>query len=365
MNVYLRELQLKNFQSWENEHISFSDGLNCIIARNGVGKSVIYKALQITVLPNKYSREDRRDFIRGSAQFAEIYYLFSDNSLYIVKFSETNIQYVYCEDFVNNPNNISLVGNTPPNDLIDKLELIFRGDMLGNLISMNQNLFLVDSNESDDFNLFNILLTHENTSKLIDSLSNFVIPRAIKYRDKCEDKYSNLSKCLNLLKVEDIDGLKDKINLGEKYERVLTPLDNYLIEADSLKEPERNKYNIEIKDIKGCYIVDKFLDYSERISKPVVVSENIFNLLNVVNKVNNLCEFIDKNSFSLLKPNIKNIEAISPLIRHLEKTKDMIKLDEEIEYNESELQQYDGEKYECPIYGTIKLINQECIPFSD
>ena len=89
MNVYLRKLQLKNFQSWENEQITFSNGLNCIIARNGVGKSVIYKALQVTVLPNKYSKEDKRDFIRGSAQFAEIYYLFSDNSLYVVKFSET------------------------------------------------------------------------------------------------------------------------------------------------------------------------------------------------------------------------------------------------------------------------------------
>lgn len=365
MNVYLRKLQLKNFQSWENEQITFSDGLNCIIARNGVGKSVIYKALQVTVLPNKYSKEDKRDFIRGSAQFAEIYYLFSDNSLYVVKFSETNIQYIYCEDYLNNPNNLIFVGNTPPEDLIDKLELIFRGDMLGNLISMNQNLFLVDSNESDDFNLFNILLTHENTSKLIESLSTEVIPRAVKYRDKCEDKYSNLLKCLNLLKVDDIDNLKDKITLGEKYESILTPLDNYLIESDTLKEPERNEYNISTKDIKGCSIIDKFLEYSDRISKPVVVDDSVFKLLDILNIANNICEFIDKNSYSLLKPNIKNLEIVSPLIKHLEQTKDMIKLEEEIEYNESELQQYDGEKYECPIYGTIKFIDQECIPFSD
>lgn len=83
-DVYIRGLKLKNFQSHKDTYMEFADGLNVIVAPNNTGKSVLFKALQVTTLPGDISNEDRKQYIRYGETKATIMWCFSDDSIYLV-----------------------------------------------------------------------------------------------------------------------------------------------------------------------------------------------------------------------------------------------------------------------------------------
>lgn len=76
INIWIKGIDIKGFQSHEDTTIEFTDGLNAIVGASDSGKSAILRALRFTL----YNEPRGSEFIRQSASRVECTVYFSDGS---------------------------------------------------------------------------------------------------------------------------------------------------------------------------------------------------------------------------------------------------------------------------------------------
>lgn len=385
--IYLQQARLINFQSWSDATIDLSPGLNLLIADNGVGKTSFLRALSIVLSPEKYTKKDRGKYIAWGKESAIVAYIFSDGSAYRIdilrnangyyKFNPSNNGWIY-------------MGMEVPEELIEKLGIIKYEGVIGNLIDLSKEKFLVNTDELKDDTLFKMVLSNDDLDKVREVISEQKLP-LVDYNLKLNKQTYDYTKgIMEKTEFVDVSELEKNVEIVDNSMNTLEALDRFYEGLDSLKKVSMitNRTVSCINSISSLIELEKCLE--QYTQKPMIE----FKYSGLVNNLNNLIEFNENfqslnyvkelskekcllNSLEMLleldkinpiktckvktesidilsKLNLLNI-SMSPVI-------DLMREKYLIEKEKKELNKLGGEEFDCPINGKIKLVNGECVP---
>lgn len=382
--VYLKSLRLVNFQSWEDCTVEFRDGINVVVAPNNTGKSVQFKALHLAVMPEKFDSDSREDFLRGDSEVGHIIYEFSEGSIYDIAFTNTKNYYYLIQG-----SSKTLIGNTPPQELLDLLGIILRGGLIGNLIDFRNDMFLVDSDTSLNESTLSLLINDPRIQDILSSLTMDKIPKTKDIIKSLEYKRSGLISSMGNTRFIDIESAEVELKYAERLAKDIKKLTNIAFVINSIKPfkiiedsiPKElnsskilNSFYTSLKTLKPVYEIDK------GITTLVTICSNLNTILvntkelsklkysSLIKAVSNLSILNDavKNPIKeIIVDNniIKIAESLESLGTYLKQASEIKDLVSSIEDMKIELEEEEGEIYECPIHGSIKYVRQECIPY--
>lgn len=388
-DVYLKEVKLLNFQPYKNTTLSFTKGLNVIVAENQVGKTAFMNALKVSVLPDIYDKNDRRDFIRNDAEYAVILYQFSDNSISRVDITlKDNIYYTYdlsSKKFICD-------GYRPPSSLLVKLGTLVYEGMITNLIDTKQENFLIDTDTKYNNMLLKMLFSHEDLNKIISSVENIQIPVINNTLNESKNKRDVLSILYNRYKYIDIDGLQENVKFSKQLMSLAEGLESVNDKLCNVGAYE-SKFLGFSKHIQLCNFLNKVVDSINSMHFLSNTNDDMNKYILLIDKLNSLTKDIDSISVSIdtndLENKIRLIDNLNSIklsaLRNLNNLDSNLfnlgtklhlihkKLDEalvhgdidiEMENMYKDLDKRGGEVYECPVHGKIKLIKGECVPYN-
>lgn len=397
--VKLKIMRLVNCQSWSNSVIGLSEGLNVIKAPNNTGKSVIFKILKAVCSPKYYNNEERAGLIRDNAEYAEATYLFTDNSMAIVRIFKNKTIYYFTND--KDKSQFTATQDTPPPKLIENLNMLVEPEsgFIVNLLDLDQDLFLVKSDSKSNHNIIKVLAEHDGLRRLC-TLFRDKIPRVKEELLRLRSTEERLAYQISQMQYINIDELESEVNEKEFLVEQLKLMRDLYINTDSLlplmsdakpyddlillsslgQELERLDLNIDYS-ILGLNINQDNINLCDI----GVQLESIYNTLNnIINSSydDTLCELaldlIDvvntydsiDNSVSLDK--LDNIEFLLNLLdtfillhsKFLQARQMILKLETDKLTLDSlkESMNVEGRELKCPLYGTIKVIDGKCIP---
>lgn len=394
----LRQVKIKNFQSIRDLQYDFIDGLNVIVAENGTGKSILNKIITFLVNYNKYTADKRKQFIRFGCAKSDIFFSSDDDSYWVEIFSN-NINYYRRVN-----GKYEFESNDLPQGLISMLSLLVSSNgFIGNLITSEQSKLLVDSEDKINTEIMSLVVSDENAELVISTCEerlkeiNSEIRTKVAVRDSLERELSKI-EVVNYQHIEDsvnrvftsIDFLETLVTASEVLDRVnsVGHVSNVMEEAiDMLALLEHS-----IETLEKVHLVDEVSFDEEELSvlsELVTVNDKITNILykkSMVTEVKptkvtegllGLMTKLEKIQFSLNEisyidlPGVERIESLSRLeeiFETVDRLSDLMnvtsELKEENDRLKLELDSYGGEDYDCPIYGTIKFVNEECIRIS-
>lgn len=394
----LRQVKIKNFQSIRDLQYDFIDGLNVIVAENGTGKSILNKIITFLVNYNKYTANKRKQFIRFGCAKSDIFFSSDDDSYWVEIFSN-NINYYRRVN-----GKYEFESNDLPQGLISMLSLLVSSNgFIGNLITSEQSKLLVDSEDKINTEIMSLVVSDENAELVISTCEerlkeiNSEIRTKVAVRDSLERELSKI-EVVNYQHIEDsvnrvftsIDFLETLVTASEILDRVnsVGHVSNVMEEAiDMLALLEHS-----IETLEKVHLVDEVSFDEEELSvlsELVTVNDKITNILykkSMVTEVKptkvtegllGLMTKLEKIQFSLNEisyidlPGVERIESLSRLeeiFETVDRLSDLMnvtsELKEENDRLKLELDSYGGEDYDCPIYGTIKFVNEECIRIS-
>ena len=394
----LRQVKIKNFQSIRDLQYDFIDGLNVIVAENGTGKSILNKIITFLVNYNKYTADKRKQFIRFGCAKSDIFFSSDDDSYWVEIFSN-NINYYRRVN-----GKYEFESNDLPQGLISMLSLLVSSNgFIGNLITSEQSKLLVDSEDKINTEIMSLVVSDENAELVISTCEerlkeiNSEIRTKVAVRDSLERELSKI-EVVNYQHIEDsvnrvftsIDFLETLVTASEVLDRVnsVGHVSNVMEEAiDMLALLEHS-----IETLEKVHLVDEVSFDEEELSvlsELVTVNDKITNILykkSMVTEVKptkvtegllGLMTKLEKIQFSLNEisyidlPGVERIESLSKLeeiFETVDRLSDLMnvtsELKEENDRLKLELDSYGGEDYDCPIYGTIKFVNEECIRIS-
>lgn len=397
--VKLKIMRLVNCQSWSNSVIGLSEGLNVIKAPNNTGKSVIFKILKAVCSPKYYNNEERAGLIRDNAEYAEATYLFTDNSMAIVRIFKNKTIYYFTDD--KDKSQFTATQDTPPPKLIENLNMLVEPEsgFIVNLLDLDQDLFLVKSDSKSNHNIIKVLAEHDGLRRLC-TLFRDKIPRVKEELLRLRSTEERLAYQISQMQYINIDELESEVNEKEFLVEQLKLMRDLYINIDSLlplmsdakpyddlillsslgQELERLDLNIDYS-ILGLNINQDNINLCDI----GVQLQSIYNTLN--NTINSsyddtLCELaldlIDvvntyysiDNSVSLDK--LDNIEFLLNSLdtfillhsKFLQARQMILKLETDKLTLDSlkESMNVEGRELKCPLYGTIKVIDGKCIP---
>lgn len=408
----LVQMKLKNCQSWaENSGtIMFSPHMNCIKAPNNVGKSVIMKALSASL--GKLSRQELRALIRHNEEFAEILYLFDDNSVVAVRIYPSQVLYFYTNNIDKYP--MQSNGNKIPQLLIDNLSILAgeTSNFIINLIDDERPLFLVSSDHKYNYELLTILAEHPTLNHIID-VTKDKQTEMFEYLRQVRSKKDNLEYKINKLEYIDTTELQYKIDFGEValpiFDSMISTvecldrldikkasplplnlvekLNNFYLENNIINEVSVDHYDslVNLAELSKLYILMDSLNVTEipetlisldsifkefdnitsLLEDIVIIPDNeIIYLLNDILHVNKLINQINTNTSNFLADIVK-IESKFELFKnefvdyykavgsYISTKKELKKLED--------LRLAEGD-YDCPIYGRISYKENQCVP---
>lgn len=384
--VYLKQARLVNFQSWKDSTIDLTSGLNLLIAENGVGKSSFLRAMRIVLSPEKYTKDARRKYIRWGTEFATVAYIFSDDTIFLIQiYVNGNAYYKLFLDGTK-----KFLGNEPPIELIDKLGIVKYESIVGNVIDLSKEKFLVNSSEADDDTIFKMVLSNDDLDKLRQVISEEKIPdvtyrlgiekERLKYTEDLISKiqYIDISNLERNVKTSDIivnniEGLVNLYDILEETPNVQT------IPYESKQTIENIEPYINLKNTLDMLDNVKFVDtYDYDIIKgiqPLVTFNIEINNLKYQKDLSNLDNTLDSMSSLITLVNVEPIKPINITLGSLNtllilnrlaincnSVIDLMRIQSMIESEKKELDSLGGEEFDCPIHGTIKLVNEECVP---
>lgn len=408
----LVQMKLKNCQSWSENSgvIKFSPHMNCIKAPNNVGKSVIMKALSASL--GKLNRQELKSLIRHNEEYAEILYLFDDNSVVAVRIYPSQVLYFYTDDIDKNP--MQSNGNRIPQLLIDNLSILAgeTSNFIINLIDDERPLFLVSSDHKYNYELLTILAEHPILNHIID-VTKDKQSEMFGYLRDVRDKKDNLEYKIEKLEYVDTTELENKIAFGnialpifdsfitlmECLDRLdikkappiplylIEKLNNFYLEGENINNININYNNslIRLAEISELYtlmdslniieipeilininqIFKEFEEMSDLLNDLIVFPEiGIVNILNEILNANDLLNKINTNIHSSLADLIKietKFETFkSEFIEYYKAIRSYISTKKKLKELEN-LRLSEGD-YDCPIYGRISYKENQCIP---
>lgn len=397
--VKLKIMRLTNCQSWSNSVIGLSEGLNVIKAPNNTGKSVIFKILKAVCSPSYYSSEERAGLIRDNAEFAEATYLFTDNSMAIVRIFKNKTIYYFTNDKDNSQ--FTATQDVPPQKLIENLNMLVEPEsgFIVNLLDLDQDLFLVKSDSKANSNIIKVLAEHQGLKRLC-TLFREKIPRVKEELLRLRSTEERLRYQISQMEYINIDELESNVSEKEflveqlKLMRDLyintnsilpliedaKPYDDLIMLSSLGQELERLDFNIDYNilglninqdNINLCEIgvelesINKTLANTLNVSYDDTLCELALDLIDIVNDYNNIDQTITSEQITEGEFLLETIDTFLNLHSKFTQAKQMItKLDADritLE-NLKESLNIEGRKLRCPIYGTIKVLEGKCIP---
>lgn len=384
--VYLKQARLVNFQSWKDSTIDLTSGLNLLIAENGVGKSSFLRAMRIVLSPEKYTKDARRKYIRWGTEFATVAYIFSDDTIFLIQiYVNGNAYYKLFLDGTK-----KFLGNEPPIELIDKLGIVKYESIVGNVIDLSKEKFLVNSSEADDDTIFKMVLSNEDLDKLRQVISEEKIPEVVyklgiekerlKYTEDLISKiqYIDISNLERNVKASDIvvnniEGLVKLCDILEETPNVQTiPYDSkqtieniepYIKLKNTLDMLDSIKFvsDCDCDTLKGLQPIITFNDEINKLKYQKDLS-NLDNTLENISSLVNLLNVEPIRPVNITLGSINTLMVLNRLAINCNSVIDLMRTQSMIESEKKELDNLGGEEFDCPIYGKIKLVNEDCIP---
>lgn len=365
MEVYflLRKVRFMNFQSYVDLTYDFAPGLNVIIAENNSGKSILHKFIDLVVNSNKYSTSQRQQFIRFGARKSDVYVHLEDGIYWIEIYPK--VTYYHKGDSLTRM--VSL-GEEMPWGLKKGLSLLVCEDgLIGNLIDDDHSKFLVDSDNKINNAILGLLTRDERAEKVIEGVTEKVKEVTSAVRMKVNER-NIYEKELSNIKVSNINYLQrvvDNTTLLIFVQDKLVTAHEKLSSVDlNSKVDKRAK---PVMDLVGQLETIKYKLDEIRVVKECKIDNRVLSLLSSLEGVRSNLDRVQLKSL----PPKSNLVALKSLTDIYLKLLEVQKLDSTIkdlkESNEiikSELDYLKGEVYDCPIYGTIKLVDEECIPYN-
>lgn len=383
--VKLLQMRLTNCQSWEDGIINFSPGLNIIRADNNTGKSVIFKMLKITCKPDSLTNKERKELIRRGQLYAEVTYMFSDYSAAIVRVFKERVIYYFCKNV--NTEDFSQQEGVPHHQLMYNLGLLvdYESGYIANILDDDQPLLLVKSDNKSNYNLIKVLTEHPQLNKM---LVNFKVkyPEYRRELQEVKGKKTRLEQNLKTVRYVDEEVLDIQIKTSEQILESLDILiDMYKIVLDIEKIPSNekpldelagvtsflgnletivNNIHMEAKDIPNemLDLVDLFKDMKIDLQKEI--PKEFRYTFKVLENINRLHDNIKEYNYNPLLEEIDNLHVVENLLssstnlyNNLSKRKKILKTIEELESID-----FEGEEYDCPLHGRIKVISGKCEP---
>lgn len=277
-NIYLLSVRLVNIQSWKDTTVNFTTGLNILKAPNQTGKSVLFKVLHFIMNPR--SVKNRRDLIRFSEPYARVFLTFSDGLLYIVQFTDTAIAYYEFQQGYDKPKVVSTTG--PTESLITHLGCALRGDILSNVIEMDEVKFLINSTSRENADLIDLVTVYPPLEELIQNLEENIIPQNKKL-------LSDVTIETNLIKREmDSCGYEETYTLQQEIKDsiprlFLTSKLLNVLKSSKIKEPslDMSKFNIPL--LQTLEVLSPLLQ--KEIKVPISMADSISNALSALESV--------------------------------------------------------------------------------
>lgn len=359
----LDKITIKNFQSMVNFTYDFCPGLNVIIADNNIGKSIIFKVIEVLVNGHKFNSDERREYIRFGTNKADIF-IYSDGYIYWAEILPTKTNYYSGTSL----SNLVYEGNELPNGLRQALGLLICEDgLIGNIIDDNQSKFLINSDAKVNNSILGLLTREFRAEKIIDVLTERIKSLNADIRVKSSEK-TILSRELSNIKVVDI---AHRESIANDSNVLLTLSDIFIGISEKL-----SNINVAVhvnKDAKVLLdIADNLQSISNKVKgvnsvKPFPVNYDTLDFISNLQGLSNRLKSVNDVKLPS-EVDIKTIETLNsfyPILNKILKLQRENKvLDIESKRLKMQLDKLQGEVYDCPIHGSIKFVNgKECVPY--
>lgn len=207
----LVQWRLTNCQSWKTPRtISLVAGLNVIRGDNSAGKSVLFKGLKFSLTPEKFDKDERKEFITWNEEYAEMVYLFDDGQVEIVRIFEKRTLYFYAKDIKTQQYDKRI--DSPHDEFIVAMSTLIEpltGYMV-NVLDSDRELFLINPDSDVNNNVVNALTEHKELTRLLDMYA-MKIPEADENLKQVYRVEADLDKQLHDLKFTNIMELESKV----------------------------------------------------------------------------------------------------------------------------------------------------------
>lgn len=395
----LRQMRIRNFQSIEDVTYNFTDGLNVIVAPNNTGKSIINKIIELLVNFKSIRSDDVKQYITFGKPKSDIF-ISDEQNAYWVEIYPKKINYYKLEN-----SSFIFIGNELPIGLINALSLLIcEGNFVGNLITSNHSKLLVDSSADINNQILSLIARDDHAENILEECeermsvmnSNLRTLRANRallekeistiavedttYREEALKRVFGLTEFVEELigLNEATDNIKCSGKLVNKLDEILglcSDIEMFNYKFDSLRPSK------DVRDLSKEFRIAEELE--SFISKLNVISNNTKmiteikevtmnnDFLGLVSKLEILKSNLDKTvKYKPLNPSmLKACEEMSKLTEvfndYSNKAKSLNQSKLELKKLKEEIDSYGGEVYDCPIYGTIKFVNEECIRYCD
>lgn len=300
----IKQMHLKNIQSWKDETVNFSQNLNVITARSERGKTVLFKVFYQMVFPNKYKFGGKNSLIRRDSYYGEVdFILWNDTEIHF--HLEDKSQYFkmkrICDDEFT-----TYYQNDCPQEIVNELGLVVDYELgyILNIYIKDNQYPLINTSRTWNARLFNQVFTNPELDSAIKGCTNTLNElNGLKQKNDNYIKFIEVTN--NQMKYIDVESITN-------VDKILSEMNTMYDIIDSTRVPlsELEKYLTEYEKLK-----DKVFE--------VVDIDDIKNYFIVVRDINDVLTDLDKATFMLStipdSPSIeKELEGIAGCIEFLE-----------------------------------------------
>lgn len=391
----LKQVIIINFQSMVRVQYDFIEGLNVIIAENGTGKSILNKIIYLMVNFDKHTKEEKEQYVRFGCTKSDIYFS-SDKDSYWVEIYPSTINYHRFEN-----GSYRYESNILPIRLKELLSLLVCNDgFIGNLITSKQSKLLVDSDDKVNTQTIGLITSDEHAELIIDTCESRLKEINSEIRTKTivrnslekelskvdvvdfshtENSVNRVYKCTDTLEsligcYESLEKIRPQKNINSKLEGVIDLLSTlegtYYSLMGVIPRTEMKVKEKDMEILSELVNLDKKVDdliYKKSFIKEVSGSRINEKLLGLMSRLEIMKSNLSNVSFrrNVKETNLDALDGLESLYESVDKLSSLVRNNNDlIEQNKKlkeELDSYGGEEYDCPIYGAIRFVNEECI----
>lgn len=319
--MYITDIYLTNFQSYEQGHFELSEKVNLITGASDSGKTALIRALS-WVLFNDYTTDL---LIRNGYNNVEVKIVFN-NGNFILRGRKGNTNYYHIKNNVDNEDIKEYVnfGREIPTEIQD--DFLFKKVNLLNeqynilIASQLENSFLLSETDSTKANAIGKLVNVDildnasrNVSREIKTTKNELNFKKsfIKEKEKSLNNYNHLNE--DKIKIDKLKSLYNNLEINSKNLNLLKTLSDQVSELNSRI---KNGYKY-LDNYKGLDLCFKTLHNTQNnilfLSKLTEINDNYQQIL----------KGIEFNNISL--KNLKNTDLISEIIDNLDKNLTLVR----------------------------------------
>lgn len=399
----IKELNLVNCQSWENEVLELAaDRVNILCADNNVGKSIFGKMLRNAVFPERLrTKEVRMQYIRHGASYAQLGMLGDDGAVVLFRIYPDRVFYAYREvgkdKFIMSP--------TIPDTMIRMLGLRYndKSHLITNVIDAGQQLFLVNSDQQANNSIILEYMTDDQIEEFLAYMEELHRQTVIA-SDGVYSRLRYITGQLDQLKYVNTDFMEQSINRAQILMQLLDRLTEAKEKLRMIKQAGREEVDFEVL----IPLTEIALKYKQAASYPTKVqpfNSTDYVLAGLGAKIQSAGQLLNNASVTELGDYGKMVRAEKIAMKlatvrdnvgriHLsklpafadkpqllgitEKLQEVLRLQRTLNHSVQMATQYDhliteareqllqgGKSVDCAIYGKVVYDGKSCVPLDN